>query len=360
MNIKLNEVTIKELTTGYYDDGDGGVFGYDNKLEIRPPYQREFIYKDKQREGVIDTVIKNFPLNVMYWSVNEDGTFEVIDGQQRSISICQFVNGDFSYKGRYFHNFREDERENILNYKLMVYFCEGTESEKLDWFKVINISGEKLTEQELRNAVYSGSWVSSVKRIFSKNQGPVHQMGGDYLQGSPIRQDYLETTIRWISGDKIEEYMGIHQHDPNGNELWLYFQSVINWVKVVFPKYRKEMKGVNWGWLYNEFHNQSYNSTELETKISKLMMDDDVTNKKGVYEYILSGKEKHLSIRSFTESQKRESYERQNGICPICNNYFDINEMEGDHITPWSNGGKTTSDNCQMLCKEDNRRKSDH
>ena len=161
--------------------------------------------------------------------------------------------GDFSIDGKYFHNLQNNEKDQILNYKLMVYMCEGTDSERLDWFRVINISGEKLTEQELRNAVYSGTWLTDVKRYFSKHQGPVQQLGGDYLTGSSIRQDYLETTLRWISEDSIEKYMGLNQHEPNGNEIWLYFQSVINWVEVVFPKYRKEMKGIQWGYLYNKF-----------------------------------------------------------------------------------------------------------
>jgi hypothetical protein len=360
MKIELKEITIRELSNGYQDNSssDGRVIGYNGLLDIRPAYQREFIYKEKQRESVIDTITKNFPLNVMYWSVREDGTFEVIDGQQRTISICQFIEGDFSYNNRYFHNLQNDEREQILDYKLMVYLCSGTDKERLAWFRIINISGEKLTDQELNNAVFAGSWVSDAKRYFSKNQCAAYDLGKDYLDGKPIRQDYLETTIRWISNDKIEDYMGRHQHDPNANELWLYFQSVINWVKVVFPKYRKEMKGVQWGFLYNQFKTKSYNSTELEQEITRLMMDDDVPNKKGIYDYVLTRKEKFLNIRTFSDSQKRESYERQQGVCPVCNKHYEIDQMEADHITPWHEGGKTSSENCQMLCKEDNRRKS--
>ncbi|KAA3652396.1 MAG: DUF262 domain-containing protein [Bacteroidetes bacterium] len=358
MKIELKEISIRELTNGYQDNEEKGVVGFGGKLDIRPPYQREFIYKDKQREAVINTVTKDFPLNVMYWAVREDGNFEVIDGQQRTISISQFVEGDFAYNNRYFHNLQQDEKEQILNYKLMVYLCSGTDSEKLEWFKTINIAGEKLTEQELRNAVYSGSWVSDAKRYFSKNGCAAYSLGGDYLNGSPIRQDFLETTIKWISNDDIENYMATHQHDPIANELWLYFQNVINWVKVVFPKYRKEMKGVAWGVLYNEFHKQSFDSKKLEKQIAELMQDEDVTNKKGIYEYVLTGKERYLNIRAFTDNQKREAYERQKGICPVCTEHYEIVEMEGDHITPWHLGGKTSADNCQMLCKDDNRRKS--
>jgi uncharacterized protein YbaR (Trm112 family) len=358
MKIELKEITVRELTKDYQDNEENGVVGYGGKLDIRPPFQREFIYKDKQRDAVINTITKDFPLNVMYWAVREDGNFEVIDGQQRTISVAQFVEGDFAFQNRYFHNLQKDEQEQILAYKLMVYFCSGTDSEKLEWFKTINIAGEKLTDQELRNAVYSGSWVSDAKRYFSKNGCPAYGIASDYLSGTPIRQDYLETTIKWISSDNIENYMAKNQHEPNANELWLYFQSVINWVKAVFPKYRREMKGIEWGFLFNEFADQKYDSKKIEEEISELMEDEDVGSKKGIYTYILTRQEKHLNIRSFSPNQKREAYERQKGICPVCKEHYDIEEMEGDHITPWHEGGKTITENCQLLCKDDNRRKS--
>jgi hypothetical protein len=358
MKIELKEITVRELTAGYQDNQENGVVGFGGKLDIRPPYQREFIYKDKQRDAVIETITKNFPLNVMYWAVREDSNFEVIDGQQRTISIAQFVEGDFAFQNKYFHNLQKDEQEQILNYKLMVYFCSGTDSEKLEWFKIINIAGEKLTDQELRNAVYSGSWVTDAKRYFSKNGCAAHETGGKYLSGSAIRQEYFETTIEWISNGNIENYMARHQHEPNANEIWLYFQSVINWVKVVFPNYRREMKGVEWGELYNEFKNQERDSEKLEAEIAELMADEDVCNKKGIYTYVLTRKEKHLNIRAFTDKQKRESYERQKGVCVVCKAHFEIDGMEADHITPWHEGGKTSAANCQMLCREDNRRKS--
>ncbi len=358
MKIELKEITVRELTKDYQDNEENGVVGYGGKLDIRPPFQREFIYKDKQRDAVIDTITKEFPLNVMYWAVREDGNFEVIDGQQRTISVAQFVESDFAFQERYFHNLQKDEQDQILNYKLMVYFCSGTDSEKLQWFKTINIAGEKLTDQELRNAVYSGSWVSDAKRYFSKNGCPAYGIASDYLSGTPIRQDYLETTIQWISNDSIEKYMAEHQHEPNANELWLYFQSVINWVKAVFPNYRKEMKGIQWGFLYNQFSSKKYDSKKIEKEISELMQDEDVTNKKGIYIYVLTRNEKYLNIRAFSENQKREAYERQKGICVKCREHFELEDMEADHITPWHEGGKTISENCQMLCKEDNRRKS--
>lgn len=358
MNIQLKEITIRELTENYQDNEENGVIGFAGKLDIRPPYQREFIYKDKQREAVIDTITKDFPLNVMYWAVRNDESFEVIDGQQRTISICQFVEGDFAFKNRYFHNLQNDEKEQILDYKLMVYLCSGTDSEKLEWFKTINIAGEKLTDQELRNAVYSGSWVSDAKRYFSKNGCVAYAMGSDYLSGSPIRQEYLETTIKWISKDQIEKYMAENQHRPNANEIWLYFQSVINWVKATFPKYRREMKGIGWGFLYNQFKHQNFDHAKLEAEISELMQDEDVTHKKGIYEYVLTRNEKFLNIRAFSDNMKREAFERQNGICVKCGDRFEIHEMEADHITPWHEGGKTSAENCQMLCKLDNRMKS--
>lgn len=358
MDITLKELTIRELVEGYEDNNEGGVKGYGNKLNIRPPYQREFVYKDKQRDAVINTLTRDFPLNVMYWAVCADGTYEVIDGQQRTISICQYVEGDFAFNERYFHNLQSDEQEQILNYKLMIYLCSGTDSQKLEWFRTINIAGEKLTEQELRNAVYAGSWLSDAKRYFSKTDCAAYNIGSDYLVGTSIRQDYLETVISWINNGDIEAYMAKQQNKPNANELWLYFQSVISWVRATFVKYRREMKGVDWGSLYAEFKDAELDSAKLEVEIAKLMADDDVSKKKGIYHYVLTRKEKHLSIRAFTDNQKREAYERQKGICTVCKEHFDIAEMEADHITPWHAGGKTDAANCQMLCKEDNRRKS--
>ena len=363
MKIELKEITIKELSNGYQDNNENGVIGFGGQLDIRPPYQREFIYKDKQRDAVINTITKNFPLNVMYWAVREDGTFEVIDGQQRTISICQYVDGEFAYQNRYFHNLKEDEKEQILNYKLMVYVCSGTESEKLEWFETINIAGEKLTPQELRNAVFTGNWVSDAKRYFSKTGCVAFNIGSDYLNGSPIRQEYLETAIGWINGDDsndgIKLYMAKHQHDPNATALWLYFQSVITWVNATFTNKRKKfMKGIDWGFLYNKYKDVVYDTKAIEEETAKLIADDDVEKKSGIYAYILTRDERYLGIRTFTDSIKQKVYEKQKGHCIICKKHFDISEMEGDHITPWSEGGKTIEINCQMLCKDDNRRKS--
>ena len=358
MKIQLKEITIKEVFNAYKNNDEEGVVGYAGKLNIRPKYQREFVYKDDKRNAVIETIKKEFPLNVMYWVKNEDGTFEVLDGQQRTISFCEYVAGNFSLDNLYFHNLTDTEQEQILNYELMIYFCEGNDKEKLDWFKIINIAGVKLTGQELRNAIYTGTWLTDAKRYFSKTGCAAYGIGSDYLNGSPIRQDYLETTISWISNDKIEQYMADHQHKPNANELWLYFQNVINWMKTIFPNYRKEMKGVAFGTLYNEFKDKEFDSKKIEKEITKLMQDEDVTKKSGIYSYVLNRQEKYLNIRAFTDKMKRESYERQKGICPKCKKHFKIEEMEADHIKPWCKGGKTTPENCQMLCVEDNRVKS--
>ena len=361
MQIELHKISVRELTAGYQDNNENGVRAYGGWLDVRPPYQREFVYKEKQRDAVIDTLTQGFPLNVMYWAVREDGTFEIIDGQQRTISICQYVNGDFAFDFRYFHNLQPDEQEQILNYELQVYICSGTDSEKLKWFKTINIAGEELTNQELRNAVYAGSWVSDAKRYFSKNGSPAAKIGSDYLSGSAIRQEYLETAISWISDGNIEVYMSNHQHDASAAPLWQFFQAVITWVETSFRPNRerkKIMKGVDWGILYKQFKNEIFDYQKIDEEVKRLILDDDVTKKTGIYPYILTRKEKYLSIRAFTEAQKLAAYERQNGICADCGHHFELSQMEADHITPWHAGGRTVAENCQMLCKECNRRKS--
>jgi HNH endonuclease/Protein of unknown function DUF262 len=365
MKIELKEITVQELANDYEDNAESGVLGFGGKLDIRPPYQREFIYKDKQRDAVINTVTKNFPLNVMYWAVREDGNYEIIDGQQRTISICQYVKGDFSVvvgdipQLRAFHNLQDDEIEQILNYKLMVYFCSGTDTERLKWFETINIAGEKLTNQELKNAVYSGSWVTDAKRYFSKSGCAAYGIGSDYLSGSPIRQDYLETAIKWVSKGNIEVYMLNHQHDANALKLWQYFQSVITWVEGTFTTRRTRfMKGVDWGMLYDKFKDKVHDTSAIEEETAKLIADDYVEKKKGIYPYILTRDERYLGIRAFTDAMKQKVYEKQEGICVLCTDPFDISFMEGDHITPWHEGGKTVEENCQMLCKDCNRRKS--
>ena len=363
MEIKLREIPIRDVVKNFKDDNENGVVGYDGKLDIRPPFQREFIYDDEKRKAVIDTINKNFPLNVMYWSRNKDrDMYELLDGQQRTLSFCQYVNGDFSVDYKFFSNLPKDLQDKILDYKLMVYICEGTPSEKLDWFNIINIAGEKLTPQELLNSQYVGKWLYDAKRHFSKTGCAAYQIGEKYINGSTIRQEFLETALKWIIDrdglPSIKEYMARHQEDEDANELWVYYQSVIDWVNRLFPNYRREMKGIDWGILYNKYKDQKYNTDDLEKRVVELMSDDDVTSKKGIYLYLITGQEKYLNIRAFTDNQKREAYEKQKGICVNCGEHFEIEEMEADHITPWHDGGKTTSDNCQMLCRECNRRKS--
>lgn len=365
MKIELHRIKIRDVVDGYADNHEEGVVAYGGKLDVRPKYQREFVYKDKQRDAVIDTVKKSFPLNVMYWVKTDQDNFEVLDGQQRTISLGQYVNGDFSvdFNGRtaMFHNLTKEEQEQILDYELMIYFCEGTDKEKLDWFKIINIAGEKLTDQELRNAVYTGPWLSDAKLKFSKSNCAAYLLandGGALLTGSPIRQEYLETALSWINNGEVADYMARHQHDKNADELWEYFQNVIAWVRKMFPNHRKEMANVNWGELYNQFKDTKQDAKKLEAEVAKLMQDEDVTKKSGIYPYVLTRQERHLSIRVFNDKMKRESYERQEGVCIKCSKQFVLEEMEADHITPWHEGGTTTAKNCQMLCKQDNRTKS--
>jgi len=363
MKITPKQVTIREVASGYKDEKENGVVGYGGKLDIRPKYQREFVYDDKKRNAVIKTVKKGFPLNTMYWVKNSEDSFEVLDGQQRTISICQFINEPISVEfeedfPQSFSSLTSDEQEQFLDYELTVYACEGTDKERLKWFETINIPGVVLSDQELLNANYTGTWLSDAKKIFSKNNGAAYNLAKDYIKGEYNRQAFLERAIQWANNGKVADYMVKHQKDTNANELWLHFQAVIAWVKATFIVYRKEMKGIAWGELYGNFKNAKIDANELEARIKKLMSDDDVTNKPGIYDYVLTGDERSLSIRAFTDNQKREAYERQQGICTVCGKHFVIEEMEADHITPWSKGGKTVAENCQMLCKDDNRRKS--
>lgn len=369
MKIELKKIKISELCKGYKnDDATGAVVAYDGKLDIRPPYQREFVYDSDKQKAVIKSVFNGFPLNVMYWAVRDDGTYEVMDGQQRTISICQFYYSKFSVKlgtfpePRNYSNLK-DEQSKIDDYELLVYQCSGTYNEKLAWFKTINIAGEKLYEQEIRNAIYSGPWVSDAKSFFSKNQCIAQKLGGDYMSGSPIRQDYLETVISWVASTEkigIDEYMQNHQNDKDATPLKEYYKKIIEWIEKTFTKKRKkEMCGLPWGLYYNEYKDSKLNPTEIEKEISKLMSDIDVVNKKGIYAYILDRKESHLNIRTFDEHIRRSVYERQKCKCAKCQKECKIEEMDADHIKPWSKGGQTTAENCQMLCRECNRRKSD-
>ncbi|MCF0187211.1 MAG: DUF262 domain-containing protein, partial [Bacteroidaceae bacterium] len=324
MDIELKSIRIGDLVEGFENNEEEGVVGYNGLLNIRPKYQREFVYSEKQQQAVIHSIFSSFPLNVFYWVEHEDGTFDLLDGQQRTLSICSYYSGEFfiDLNGtlKAFHNLSTDQKNHFLNYELQVYICRnGSESERIKWFETINIAGERLMPQEIRNAIYSGSWVEAMKRKFSKSTCVAYKLGNQYMSGEPIRQAYFEKVISWIIGTNektaIEKYMGAHQHDKTADVEWQYFQNVINWIKTIFPKYRSNMKGLDWGNLYNEHKNKNALASELEQRIAKLMLDDDVTNKKGIYEYLLSGNESKLNIRAFTEAMKLAAYEAQNGIC---------------------------------------------
>ncbi len=365
MEITMHEIPVSEVAADYVDTPATGCRGYGGKLNIRPTFQREFVYNEAQRDAVIRTVKSGFPLNVMYWVQSDDGTYEMLDGQQRTISICQYVTGGFSFEYRSFNSLTKTEREAILSYKLMIYICVGNDAEKLDWFQVINTAGEKLTEQEARNAIYACPWLTDAKNYFSKPNCPAYNLYRKYLSGKPIRQSYLETALKWICDRDglraVENYMDTQKKNSTATayELWNFFQSVMTWVQAIFPTYREKlMKGLNWGILYNRHKDDALDPARLEREISRLLKDTEVTNKRGIYEYLLSGDEKTLSLRQFDDDQKSAAYERQGGICKLCGKHFKLNEMEADHIDPWSAGGKTTLDNCQMLCKSCNRHKS--
>lgn len=367
MNITPHKITVRELTEGYLDSGENGVVAYGGKLDVRPPYQREFIYKEKQRDAVITTVNAGYPLNVMYWAAKDDGTFEIIDGQQRTISICQYVNGDYAYNFRYFHNLEPAEKEKILNYELTIYVCSGENEEKLKWFETINIAGEQLTPQELRNAVYSGTFVADAKRYFSKRgNAPAYLLGKDLVTKSPERQELLELALKWICAKEgindVRYYMAQHQHDPNATLLWQYYQTVINWVKNNFnvAKRKSILKGLDWAKWYELKKDVVIDKDALDAQIVRLIKDSEVEKKSGIVPYLFTNDERHLGLRTFGDDIKEAVYEEQQGICKICGEHFEIDEMEADHIIPWSKGGKTIKENCQMLCVHCNRTKSNH
>lgn len=378
MIIELHTIKIADVVAGYVDSDEKGVFGYGGKLNIRPPYQREYIYPENARNAVIDTIFAGFPLNVMYWVKNADGTYEVLDGQQRTISFCSYHAGEFMHvvdgSLRGWANLTQSQKDRFLNYELQVYICDGTSEEILKWFRVINIAGIKLSDQELRNAAYYGTWLSEAKKKFSKSSCVAAKLGGDYVAGNPIRQELLETVLEWIASrdglkggvekDPIAEYMAIHQNDSNCDDLWGYFQDIIHWIQKVFPNYRKQMKGLPWGILYNEHKNDVLSPTDLEEEVIRMLRDSDVQKKPGIWQYLLTRDEKYLSIRAFDDNTKITVYERQKHHCanPDCPHGKDkvwmLDEMEADHITPWSKGGHTVIENCQLLCRDCNRRKS--
>lgn len=361
MNITETKIPIREIVKGYEDKKEEGVLAYGGFLQARPKYQREFVYDKQKQKAVIETIMKGFPISIMYWVKNGENDYEILDGQQRTLSICEFYSNNVNLGEMYYANLPQDKKDVFLDYELTIYICEGTDSEKLEWFKVVNMEGLKLTNQELRNAVYAGIWLTDAKRYFSKRACPALSLGKDYVSGRADRQEVLETVLKWISnrdGINIEEYMAQHQNDKDAIALWDYFSEVINWVRLVFPKYRSIMKGQDWGVMYNRFGTEKYDSDVFEERIKELLMDNEVTSQKGIYEYLLDGQERHLSIRAFTNADKIKIYERQNHRCADCGEQYAMTDMEADHIQPWSCGGKTTVENGQLLCKNCHKKKS--
>ena len=370
MTIKQREVTVGEITKDYVNNEEQGVRGYGGRLDIRPPYQREFIYNDKEQQAVITTVLNGYPLNVMYWvKRGEDAEcpYEIMDGQQRTLSLCEYVAGKFSYEFRNFFNQPADIQKRILDYKLTIYVCEGKASEKLEWFKTINIAGKPLNEQEINNAVYAGPFVTDAKRHFSKSNCGAYRLGRNLVNGTPLRQDYLKKALEWIADHETRNgkrqsaggYMAEHQHDPNANNLWTYFQNVLNWAITNFDmkKFKTIMKGLDWAKLYDENSRKTLDVEAMAKRISMLMTDGEIQRKAGIIPYVLTGDERCLDLRSFPENIKRGVWGSKKHVCPMCHKEFDYEFMEGDHIKPWCEGGRTVEENCQMLCRSCNRQK---
>lgn len=384
METELKVYTVKELCEGFsYSETDGkGLYGLAGKLTIQPEYQRNYLYSENKSEkevAVIDSVLKKYPLGLLYFNKLPDGRLEVLDGQQRITSLGRYLIGKFSvmkngdpYK---FKTLNEDERQLIENTKLLVYICEGTETEIKEWFEIINIGGIVLNDQEKLNAIYSGPFVSAARKEFSNKEDARIQKWSCYISGSANRQEYLQEALRWVSHGNIKNYMQEHRRDTDINELKLYFNDVISWIEQTFDDVYPKMKGLNWGELYEKYHNNPYDHVEVSKKVKELYNDPCVKDNKNVFEYVLGGCKdtKLLNVRVFDENTKTRVYARQTheakekhiSNCPLCAIGHDANkekiwtqkEMDADHVLAWSKGGATDESNCQMLCKTHNRAK---
>lgn len=383
MKTELKKYSIAEMIDGFvYNEFEGkGLFGLSGKLTIQPEYQRNYIYADGKRDvACIDSLLKGYPLGLIYFNKLDDDNYEVLDGQQRITSVGRYVNGKFAITDtngnkNYFSGLSKDNQDKIMSSELLVYECEGTESEIKEWFRTINIVGVPLNQQELRNAIYSGPFVTKAKEEFSNSQNANIQKWGAYIKGTVNRQDFLETALDWVSKGNIDDYMSAHRQDNNIDELRVYFNSVIDWISSVFIDLENEMKGLEWGRLYELYHRKPYDSKKVSLRLQDLYGDVYVKDRKGIFEYILGGEieTKLLNVRVFDEATKvkvykeqtAEAIEKNESNCPLCaighsanrNKIWKRNEMDADHVSAWSNGGKTEISNCQMLCKTHNRAK---
>ena len=377
------DITVKDICEGfvYNEAEEKGLFGLSGKLTIQPEYQRNYIYNDNKKDvAVIESILKGYPIGLIYFNKIDNNHFEVLDGQQRITSIGRFITGKFAIKDenkmeQYFDSLPEDKRQKINETKLLIYECEGTEIEIKEWFKTINIAGIPINEQELLNAVYCGNFVTLAKQEFSNSSNSQNQKRSAYISGSVNRQDFLATALKWVSEGKISDYMSKHRQDDNILELKTYFNSVIDWVSNIFRCVKKEMRGLDWGELYKTYHKNPYDIDDVNEKVKNLYADYFVKNKKGIFEYILGGCENEnlLDIRIFDEITKKSVYTKQTeeakqknvSNCPLCaisnstnkNKIWELSEMEADHVTAWNKGGKTDINNCQMLCITHNRSK---
>jgi hypothetical protein len=378
------DLTVAEICDGFvYNQLEGkGLFGLGGKLTIQPEYQRNYIYAEgggKREQAVIHSLLKGYPLGLIYFNKVAADKFEVLDGQQRITSIGRFVTNKFAVMDganpQNFDSLPADQQKRIKDAKLLIYECEGTETEIKQWFETVNIAGVPLNEQELLNAIYSGPFVTKAKQEFSNSQNANIQKWSAYIKGSANRQDFLERALDWVSNSDIGSYMSDHRNDKNINELKAYFNAVIDWVSTVFTDVLPEMRGLEWGRMYETYHGMNYDPKKMWAGVRKLAADDYVTNRKGIFEYLLGGStdKKLLAVRVFDDKTKRVAYNKQTqdaqakgkSNCPLCavgentnmGRIYKLDEMDADHVSAWSKGGESSAKNCQMLCVNHNRAK---